>query len=265
MRRALLVGIDAYERKDDPNIPPLRGCLADVDAMAAFLKQRAGFQPLDIRILKDAQATTGEIERNLAWLTHDLGLGDRAVFFFSGHGTQMPEPLPPLKAERVLDAICPFDFDFSPSHVVSRRTLDKFESQVPGRAELLLICDSCHSGDIADPDACIKRVTPRSDQAEAVESALRGNRERLRFASAGGVALFAACRTNEASQSAIFDGEWHGVFTHFLLFALRDANGVEASLDTILSRVREAIGAAGYLQRPDLDALPSTRNLPFLG
>ncbi len=54
MNKAVLVGINEY-----PGCP-LEGCVNDVSDMAQFLTSKCGFAPRDIRLVTDAQATTGQ-------------------------------------------------------------------------------------------------------------------------------------------------------------------------------------------------------------
>jgi len=83
--KALLVGINAYPGA------PLAGCVNDVTDMAAYLTKEAKFDPAGIRLLVDARATKAEIETRLKWLVKDAKPGDRLVFHYSGHGTQVAD------------------------------------------------------------------------------------------------------------------------------------------------------------------------------
>lgn len=82
---ALLVGINQYPRQG--KTPALQGCLTDVDLQRELLVHRFGFQPSDILILQDRQATRDNIEA--AFIEHLVGQadpGDVVVFHFSGYG-----------------------------------------------------------------------------------------------------------------------------------------------------------------------------------
>lgn len=86
---ALLVGIDRYPHQDD-----LAGCITDVELQRELLIHRFGFNPQDILVLKDRQATRENIEN--AFIEH-LGkqakADDVVVFHFSGYGGQIEMPL----------------------------------------------------------------------------------------------------------------------------------------------------------------------------
>jgi hypothetical protein len=81
---ALLVGIDQY----GANIPPLPGCLTDVELQKDLLRYRFGFQDADIVTLTGQKATREAIE--LAFLEHLIAqakAGDVVIFHFSGYGS----------------------------------------------------------------------------------------------------------------------------------------------------------------------------------
>ena len=81
---ALLVGIDQY----GANIPPLPGCLTDVELQKDLLRYRFGFQDADIVTLTGQKASREAIEA--AFLEHLIAqarLGDVVIFHFSGYGS----------------------------------------------------------------------------------------------------------------------------------------------------------------------------------
>jgi hypothetical protein len=81
---ALLVGIDRYAS-------PLAGCVTDVELQKELLIYRFGFQPADIVVLTDRQASRENIQiAFLEHLTKQAKAGDLVVFHFSGYGTQIP-------------------------------------------------------------------------------------------------------------------------------------------------------------------------------
>ncbi len=99
---ALLVGINRY-----PHQEHLDGCLTDVELQRELLIHRFGFNPQDIVVLRDRQATRENIET--AFVEH---LGEQAkaddvvVFHFSGYGGQIKMPLTSeISAAEDLDSI----------------------------------------------------------------------------------------------------------------------------------------------------------------
>jgi hypothetical protein len=81
MRKALVVGIDAYATS------PLRGCVADANAMAALLATHATGSPnFDVKLLTVPPDTVGKAELRGAVQKLFEGDPDVALFYFSGHG-----------------------------------------------------------------------------------------------------------------------------------------------------------------------------------
>lgn len=81
---ALLVGINQYSGSS------LTGCLTDVELQQELLIHRFGFQPSDILILTDRQATRQNIETAFVeHLSKQAKPGDAVVFHFSGYGSRV--------------------------------------------------------------------------------------------------------------------------------------------------------------------------------
>ncbi|GET37557.1 caspase family protein [Microseira wollei] len=86
---ALLVGINQYK------ILPLDGCITDVEMQRHLLIHRFGFNPKDIYIITDQQATRqGILSAFEEHLIKQAKPGDVAVFHYSGHGSLVRDPHP---------------------------------------------------------------------------------------------------------------------------------------------------------------------------
>ena len=95
---ALLVGINQY--KNDP----LNGCVNDVLMQEMLLIHRFGFNPKDIVILTDKQATRqGILEAFEEHLVKQAKPGDVAVFHYSGHGSRVLDPNPIIGKSPIVD------------------------------------------------------------------------------------------------------------------------------------------------------------------
>jgi hypothetical protein len=95
---ALLVGINQY--KNDP----LNGCVNDVIMQEMLLIHRFGFNPKDIVILTDKQATRqGILEAFEEHLVKQAKPGDVAVFHYSGHGSRVLDPNPIIGKSPIVD------------------------------------------------------------------------------------------------------------------------------------------------------------------
>ena len=82
---ALLVGINEYAEKSQ-----LLGCVNDVELQKELLVRCFGFQPEDVCVLKNRQATQKNIESAFAeHLAQQAKGGDVVFFHFSGYGSQI--------------------------------------------------------------------------------------------------------------------------------------------------------------------------------
>ena len=85
--RALLVGVGHYQY---PGID-LPAIDLDLERMRETLN-RLGFENRQIRTLLDEQATSTAVVKEFAtWLREGVKPDDRVVFYFSGHGSNVPD------------------------------------------------------------------------------------------------------------------------------------------------------------------------------
>ncbi|MGB5959972.1 MAG: caspase family protein [Coleofasciculaceae cyanobacterium] len=86
---ALLVGINSYIKD------PLEGCLNDLDLQRNLLIHRFGFNPKDILVLSDKDATReGILTAFEEHLIKQAKPGDVVVYHYSGHGSRIFDPNP---------------------------------------------------------------------------------------------------------------------------------------------------------------------------
>jgi len=158
-KRALLIGINDY-----PNPPDrLEGCVNDVFQMSAVL-QECGFAPESIRTCLNDRATTDGILQRMEWLLEDPRDGDERVFYYSGHGARIPEYGEDGEPDHHVEALVPYDFDWTPQRAVTDDKIYELYSQLPYDMRLLMIFDCCHSGGIhRDGAAKARGITPPDD------------------------------------------------------------------------------------------------------
>jgi hypothetical protein len=146
-QRALLVGVGAYERPD-LNLP---GIDLDIERMVDTLKVM-GFEDSQIRILADSDATAANVIDSFeTWLTDGVEKDDRVVFYYSGHGSFIPDANgdEPDNVDEVL-----VTHDVKSKTVNGKRTLvgvvsdDRIAEMIRGTASenVLILVDACHSG-----------------------------------------------------------------------------------------------------------------------
>ena len=88
---ALLVAVDDYKYIS----PDLRFCKSDAERMKAALTriEPGGFKEENIKLLSNSEVTKKNLKRTFkTWLIDNVKPGDKAIFYFSGHGVQMRNP-----------------------------------------------------------------------------------------------------------------------------------------------------------------------------
>jgi metacaspase-1 len=161
-RRALLVGINEYA---DPGTAELRGCVNDAWLMSSLL-QESGFDASEIRMVLNQRATAQGLQERLDWLVDDAREGDTCVFFYSGHGAQLPLYGPDGQhVVGVHESLVPHDFDWSAGRAVTDEQFSAFYSQLPYGLNFLAIFDCCHSGGMtrASGNQRIRGLEPPDD------------------------------------------------------------------------------------------------------
>lgn len=141
VRRALIVGVDRYA---DPSLT-LEGCKNDAFAVSATL-QESGFEADHIRLLLDERATASNLLERLDWLVDGAVEGDELLFYFSGHGAQLPRYNEADVVDRMDECLVPHDFDWSVERALIDDTFAEFYASLPYGARFLAILDCCHSG-----------------------------------------------------------------------------------------------------------------------
>ena len=85
--RALLVGVGRYAHLDER----LNGVSLDIRMMTEFARI-LGFDSSAIKVLEHENASTREVVAAVeSWLIEGVGPEDRVLFYFSGHGSQIPD------------------------------------------------------------------------------------------------------------------------------------------------------------------------------
>ena len=171
--RALLVGIDAYR---DP-VPPLRGCVADVERVAKLLRQRAAAagDRLQLRVLRDGEATRGAvIDAFRSWLGAEPS--DTALFYYSGHGSQQllgPGALP-VEPDDANETLVLVDSRDRGGFDLADKELGRLVAEVADVAgHVLVALDCCHAGSgVRDTDDTRTRQAPADDRPRPADSYL---------------------------------------------------------------------------------------------
>ena len=291
VRRALLIGIDQYDRSPSSPTNPtasltpgrrtwqnLQGSVNDVTIMRELLLHRFGFNDADVLVLTNQQATRANI---LAAFQHHLidsaRTGDLSVIFYAGHGSRIYNSNS-TELDRKDETIVPADANSNtnPKVIIDIRDKewDRLFTQVLDRgARLTAIFDSCHSGSIS------RAMVPmtmgvRSLEEDERDVALLVGAEPPAHAPGqvpekreGALIVSAAQEDQPAREAARRFGdrkEWHGAFTLALVDTLNDLPST-ATAERVFDQVTAKLKAGGYNQDPELAGSLTRRHAPLFG
>lgn len=265
--RALLVGINDYPTS------PLRGCINDVVDMAELLVGKLGFARDGIELLTERRATKDAILGALRSLVQKSRPGDRALFHFSGHGTQLASQNPDGEPDGLDEAICPVDFTWydNRSGIRDKDFRRIFTELEPG-VTLAWVSDSCHSGDLTKamrrPGELARCMPVPPDIAWQLESLrLRASRRVRTFRAVAEplrLAFLSGCGADQTSADAMFDSRPNGALSYFLLRELGSDGGLGRSFTENVDLVSRALAGDGFSQRPTIEGVPAQLGRPFL-
>ena len=233
---ALVIGIDVYQKP----IPALQYAERDARDVAALLPS-LGFPQCNIRTLLGSRKEVTR-ERILSALDEDLNSGmgadDRLLIYFAGHGVSSEIHgeshghllLPGSRVHGEWPTAERMHLDHPPSGALQMENLLNQVRGLPAKHKLLLI-DACFSGFMA--------------RSPETQGAVVSNDPRLaRWAASPVTQVLTAGRSGErASEMARYG---HGVFTHYVLEALRghaDPRGDGLiTFSELVSFVRDRVG-----------------------
>lgn len=265
--RALLVGVNKYRMPG----ADLQGCVNDVTNIRDVLLKYFGFSVREIRVLVDARATKENIMKRLKWLVKDAKPGDRMVFHFSGHGSQIRDRDGDELKDHMDEIICPHDMDWDGTYIVDDE-LKKIFSGIPKGATLDVLLDACHSGTGTREGRAMAMLRPEESirprfLAPPVDIKMREEEDLpvVKIGRAGNPqnhVLFSGCRDNQTSADAYIKGSYNGAFTYFFCKHLRDTQG-GLSRSELLKRLRASLLFEGYNQVPQLEGPTAAKKRRF--
>lgn len=277
--RAVLVGVDEYERSD---IPSLRGCVNDVLLVRWLLKTCFDVPNEDLRVLVNSRATKENIVRRLGAVLDRSEPGDLVIFYFSGHGTQVRDRDGDELRDALDEVICPYDMDWDRGTYLVDDDLDAaLESLRPG-VMMEAIFDCCFWGAGARslipepvvqglrPD--VRFIPPPVDvfaRSEGDEERLPHHRLARSEVFTGRNVLWAASQEGQPAAEDYIDGRAHGIFTFYgcqlIVESIERPPPWNYSRAQLLDDLRACFEEQAYEQRPELAAPPDLRaSRPFV-
>jgi hypothetical protein len=287
-KKAFLVGINDYY-PIGPAGQDLSGCVNDVRDMANTLVI-CGFEPKNIRICTDERATKKNIIKGITDLISNTKDKDSIVFYYSGHGSQVPSSSKSDEIDQFDEVLCPHDMDFS-NQVLKDDELALLFSKLPKGVNLECLLDCCHSGtatkevkinlgkvieksnsefttfeEFSKPAIQIPRYmvppidvnfhleyNPDAKKKWLMSPLLESDSTKRRaIVSELNHTLWAGCKDDQLSYETDINGYRRGIFTFHLCEILRRSNG-DIKRNKLYKLLNAAIQRTGYSQNPQLE------------
>jgi len=147
-RNAVLTGMGRVDPGVYGQPYPLAGPRIDIERMRGLAESLH----YNVVVLADAGATRQAHVQNWWWAVKDLGPGDRAFIYFSGHGTQKPDASGD-EPDQLDEAILAYD------GLITDDGVREFLEVVPAGVWVYMSFDSCHSGTMERTRAVIRWLT----------------------------------------------------------------------------------------------------------
>jgi hypothetical protein len=263
-KHALLVGVGDHIYP----VNNLRGPKNDVPAMQKLLIEKYGFKPENIEILQDANATRSNIiaafERGLIAPVSER---DLALFYFTGHGTQVTD-YSGDESDKRDEAFLPYD-GRTISTLLVDDDLDRLINRIKTR-NVVVILDACHSGTGTRGLARPKRVTAKDLGIEDAPAPEPSNHKNHKAAKELANALvITAAREDQiaADYPFLFQASDKsananmGVLTYYLLQEAWGDQNNELTYEALTERVRTQLENNGFGQTPQIEGVSES---PFL-
>ena len=234
-RWALIIGIGSFA---DKNIEPLRYTASDAQSFQdALLDPKVGrFKAANVHSLLNEQATRKNIMIQLNWLARSAGPDDMVVVYVATHGSSRDVDTADV------NYIITHDTEIGPGKDPDPDTLfatalpmmdiaNEVATRVKARRAAIFL-DTCYSGNAASKN--VKLIAPGIANSAPSAATLDHIKQ------GAGRMVFAASGTEEESLES--ESLKHGLFTYFLVEALRKEGG-SAPLSQIFDYTEKHVSA----------------------
>ena len=229
-RWAVIIGVGEYQ---DRAIPPLQFASRDAESFAEFLRsERAGgtgYHPNNVKVLLNKDATVKNVRTALFTFLRGVTEDDVVVIYFAGHGLPDPDRMDDLY-------LLTHDSEIAnlPGTALPMKELQDAIRRTYAH-DIIVITDACHSGGVAGGP------TRRSLETNEINQRFLQDLE----ASSGTIVAFSASQVRQTSLEGPQWGGGHGIFTHYMLEALRGAADADSnsivSLGEMMEWVRDTV------------------------
>lgn len=211
-RFALCVGINEYE-----DISGLSGCVNDAKFMAANLEERGGWEPADVTVLLDSQATKAAIRGAISNAAAQAISGDTFVYQHSSHGGQFHDTTGDLITNETGKAtfLCVYDEDYYDNTTAyNDYEIADDLAAFPSGVKVAVIVDACHSGGLFKSRAAARAAAASFDLAGRVSARMEGARARRRARGENVARSLAASEIGWAVAAEYYEYSLDGGFYH---------------------------------------------------
>ncbi|WP_395140954.1 DUF4384 domain-containing protein [Armatimonas sp.] len=178
----------------------LSGPMNDLPLMRKAFEDVYNFKPENILSLEKSAASRAGIERAFReHLIQKAAPGDLVVFYYSGHGTQVPDTNGDEQDGKD-EALCPYDFSNTVGSYVTDDDLGKWVGQLRTK-NVFVMLDSCHSGtglrgsdQSRSLEVTIKNMPPVASSTRAGADDLKPDGETT--------VLLTGCRSDQTSSDS---------------------------------------------------------------
>jgi hypothetical protein len=255
---AVLVGINKYKYSNSRDgFPNLNGCVNDVLRMQKLLLS-FGFDPRNIRLLKDAEASHDEVLHALQDLASRAAPGDIVVIHFSGHGSHMDDPAMINGVDETLvayDSRDPHKADDPTGGDITGEQLSQAIRQIKTK-NITVIVDACYSAGLISRSistALSRGIPPFKRSAHPIVA--QQTTESIRTSGSSFALIAAAQQDQEALEYAPNGtrGARFGTLTYFFVNEVRSHLNQSVSYRDIFPEVKKDVKTAHSTQTPSLE------------
>jgi metacaspase-1 len=254
---ALIVGINHYKLPGND----LSGCINDANNVRNYLMNCAGFNPSNIKMVTDSNATKANILSGLRWLIAQGAEGVELFYYHSGHGTQVFDASGD-ESDQLDEVLVTHDFDWNNSATI---LLDDYLAEVfaglPQGAFLSMICDTCHSGSMTKD--LVRNIAMPKDMAKKMEGrAVKRNKFGMKNDGSQRHILLSGCRDDQTSSEAVIGGVRQGALTYnFIKTAKASTKSWRETHADVIKNMKNS----GWSQEPVLSGMDTLKDRVIFG
>jgi hypothetical protein len=241
-KKALLFGLNYGSCSEGQ----LRGCVNDIQDMAAFLHNVKGFE-IEMYHDEDDSLKHGTTCQGMIRAIQRLAVAtwreyiSSVVIHYSGHGSYIRDTNNE-ELDGYDECLCPIDYQTN--GVISDDYLHELISSFNPNTRITVVFDCCHSGSALDLPYCYKT----SEQYVKEHKKCPVN-----------VTLISGCRDNQTSADANFSDRFSGALTKNMLNILTKNPNITPSL--LLDNLHTVLSVQGFTQLPMISSTKLIKNI----